>query len=104
MEIVRLEMKWKAAFVSAAALAVLAVGPGFQIVTVARASSECSASDRIDSSTAAAATKKMESAGFRQVRDLKKGCDNFWHGVAVKDGSETHVGLTPQGQVRSEGN
>ena len=39
----------------------------------------------------------MESAGFHQVRDLKKGCDNFWHGMAVKDGSQSHVALTPQG-------
>ena len=97
-------MKWRTAIFSAAMLGILAAGPGSRIVSVARASSECSASDKIDSSTAAAATKKMESAGFHQVRDLKKGCDNFWHGVALKDGSETHVGLTPQGQVRSEGN
>ena len=95
-------MKWKTAFVSAATLAVLAAGPGSQTVSLARAS-ECDAGDRIDASTAAAATKKMESAGFHQVRGLKKGCDNFWHGVAVKDGSETHVVLTPQGQVMREG-
>jgi hypothetical protein len=97
-------MKWKTAIFSAAALAILAAGPGSRIVNVARAASECTANDKIDGSTAATVTKKMESAGFLQVRDLKKGCDNFWHGVATKDGSETHVGLTPQGQVRSEGN
>lgn len=95
-------MKWKTAFISAAALAVVAAGPGYRTVNLARASG-CDAGDRIDASTAAATTKKMESAGFRQVRDLKKGCDNFWHGVALKDGSETHVLLTPQGQVTSEG-
>lgn len=97
-------MKRKTAFFSAALLAILAAGPGSRLVNAAHAASECTASDKIDGSTATAAAKKMESAGFRQVRDLKKGCDNFWHGVAVKDGSETHVGLTPQGEVRSEGN
>lgn len=95
-------MKWKTAFFSAAALIVLAAGPGAQSVSVARASG-CEASDRIDNSTAAAAKKKMESANFQQVRELKKGCDNFWHGIAVKDGSESHVVLTPQGQVTREG-
>ena len=96
----RLVMKWKTAFFSAAALIVVAAA-GPQTVSVARASG-C-ARDRIDSSTAAAAKKKMESASFHQVRDLKKGCDNFWHGMAVKDGSESHVVLTPQGQVMREG-
>jgi hypothetical protein len=95
-------MKWKTAFISAAALAIVAVGPGYRTVSLARASG-CDAGDRIDASTAAAAARKMESAGFRQVRDLKKGCDNFWHGVAQKDGSETHVLLTPQGQAMTEG-
>jgi hypothetical protein len=96
-------MTWKTAFFSAAALIVLAAGPGSQTVNPAHAS-ECDSGDRIDGSTAAEATKKIESAGFEQIRDLKKGCDNFWHGVAVKDGVESHVRLTPQGEVTREGN
>jgi hypothetical protein len=27
----------------------------------------------------------------------------FWHGMAAKDGSDSHVVLTPQGQVSREG-
>jgi len=41
--------------------------------------------------------------GLHQVRGLQKGCDNSWHGIAVKDGNESHVVLTPQGQVMREG-
>jgi hypothetical protein len=92
----------KMAFFSAAALIVFAAGPGPQTASVARAAG-CEAGDKIDSSTAAEARTKMESAGFHQVRDLQKGCDNFWHGIAVKDGNESHVVLTPQGQVMREG-
>ena len=64
----------------------------------------CQASDKIDASTAADAAKKIEAAGYTQVAELKKGCDDWWHGVAIRDGVATHVSLSPQGLVRSEGN
>jgi hypothetical protein len=63
----------------------------------------CSASDKIDGSTADSARRKMTAAGYRQVRDLKKGCDNYWHGKAVKDGGATNVVLSPRGDVMPEG-
>ena len=95
-------MQWKGAFFSAAALVIVAAAAVPQAVSVAR-DSGCEAGDKIDSSTADEARKKMERAGFQQVRDLKKGCDNFWHAIAVKDGRESHVVLTPQGEVMREG-
>jgi len=63
----------------------------------------CEASDRIDGSTAADARKKIDAAGYHHVTGLKKGCDNYWHGVAEKDGTTTHVSLSPQGVVVPEG-
>ena len=33
----------------------------------------------------------------------RKGCDNFWHGVAVKDGQQTRIVVSPEGEVRPEG-
>jgi hypothetical protein len=63
----------------------------------------CGASDKIDGSIAADAQRRMNAAGYQQVSELKKGCDNFWHGVAVKEGVPTHVSLSPAGLVRSEG-
>ena len=96
-------MLWKGALFSAAALFVLAAATGSEVASVARASG-CEVGDRIDGSTADAARKKIERAGFQQIRDIKKSCDNFWNVMAVKDGLESHVVLTPQGQVMREGN
>ena len=50
------------------------------------------------------ARKKIEAAGFQTIHDLSKGCDNFWHGQAAKDGKPVNVVLSPQGQVTIEGN
>lgn len=84
------------------ALAVITIGFGPQILREAHAS-ECAAVDKIDASTADMARKKMERAGFRQIHDLTKGCDNFWHGKATKDGAAVTIVLSPQGQVTTEG-
>lgn len=64
----------------------------------------CDVRDKIDGSIAADAQRKMNAAGYRQVSQLKKGCDSYWHGMAIKDGVATHVSLAPQGLVQSEGN
>lgn len=63
----------------------------------------CAADAKIDGSTADDARKKMNAAGYTQITDLKKGCDNFWHGRAIKDGAATGVLLAPDGRVQSEG-
>jgi hypothetical protein len=96
-------MTWKTTFFSAAVLMVLGAGSAAWTTSFAETSG-CAAGEKIDGSSAPEATRKIERAGFQQVRELKKGCDNFWHGVAVKDGGETHVVLTPQGQVMREEN
>ena len=48
-------------------------------------------------------TRDVE-ATVRQIHDLEKGCDNFWHGKADKDGTAVNVVLSPQGSVMVEGN
>ena len=55
------------------------------------------------SSTADTAKRKIEHAGFRNMRDLEKSCDNFGHGKAIKDDVEGFVVLSPQGDVMPEG-
>jgi hypothetical protein len=45
----------------------------------------------------------MEGASFSGVHGLTKGCDNVWHGLAMKDGASVHVAVQPQGQVMQEG-
>lgn len=94
-------MNWKNALLAAAVLAILAAAPRTGIVATAQAG--CEAGDRIDGSTMDGAKKRMESAGFRGVRELKKGCDNFWHAMATKDGTESRVLLTPKGDVTRDG-
>jgi hypothetical protein len=64
----------------------------------------CAAGARVDGSTAMSAKKKMHAAGFSHINGLKKGCDNYWHGKAVKDGVATRVVLPPDGSAMPEGN
>jgi peptidase YpeB-like protein len=63
----------------------------------------CDAGDKIDKTTVNDARQKIEAAGYRQVRQLTKGCDNFWHGSATKDGTMVYVVVSPQGKVMTEG-
>lgn len=66
---------------------------------------DCEAGVKIDGTTAEQTKKRIEAAGYTQVRDLKKGCDNFWHAIAVdKDGTSGYVMVSPQGQVVPESN
>jgi hypothetical protein len=69
-------------------------------ISVAQAA--CDPGTRVDGTTADTARKKIMSAGYRQVRDLRKGCDSVWHGIASKDGADTRVVLTPDGKVQIE--
>jgi hypothetical protein len=65
----------------------------------------CEAGAKIDGTTVAQAKKYLEAAGYTQVRDLTKACDNVWHATAVnKDGTAGNVLVTPQGEVMPEGN
>jgi hypothetical protein len=91
---VEMVMQWKAGVFALAAL-VMAAGPAW---------AACSPNDKIDGSTAADAKKAIEAAGYEQVRVEKKGCDNYWHGTARKDGAAVNVVLSPDGQVYLEGN
>jgi Peptidase propeptide and YPEB domain len=94
-------MRWMLSTLAvAAALTIFSAAPSAQIVGKVGG---CEPGDKIDASTAAQARKKIEAAGYRKVGDLKKGCDNSWHGTAEKDGSRIHVVLNPQGLVLPEG-
>ena len=87
-------MNWKSGVYALTAVMVLAAGPAW---------AGCSSSDRIDGSTADQAKHKMEAAGYSNVTGLQKGCDNYWHAVAMKDGASVGVVLSPAGEVMTEG-
>jgi hypothetical protein len=69
--------------------------------TAARAA--CDPGDRIDATTAQMAAKRAQSAGYSDVRMEHKGCDNVWHGFAMKDGAAGRVAVSPSGEVMPEG-
>jgi hypothetical protein len=94
-------MFWKTGLLAAVAVIALAAGPQGGVNT-ARAA--CDAGERIDGSTAASAKRAMEAKGYTQVRDLKKGCDNYWHAIATQGGATVRIVLSPQGDVVTEGN
>ncbi|HXP97491.1 MAG TPA: hypothetical protein VN809_12315 [Telmatospirillum sp.] len=95
-------MPFKSFGVLTATAILFAVGFGPLVARNAQAS-ECDASQKIDSSTANTARAKMKKAGFRQIHDLKKGCDSFWHAQATKDDAAVNIVLSPQGHVMTEG-
>lgn len=64
----------------------------------------CTEGEVIDNSTPEDARRKFEAAGYSNVVITSKGCDNFWHATAVKDGMPVNVVLAPDGRVVTEGN
>ncbi|MBR9970868.1 PepSY domain-containing protein [Magnetospirillum sulfuroxidans] len=93
------EQKWSRLSLVAVMLVLTAMG----FAPSAAQAAQCEPTDKIDGSTVDTARQKIEKGGYRQVRGLKKGCDNFWHGTAVKDGKTVNIVLSPQGIVMVEG-
>jgi hypothetical protein len=62
----------------------------------------CQFGEVIDGSTANDARMKIEGAGFTDVHNLKRSCDNFWHGRASFSGRAVNVVLSPSGKVMLE--
>jgi hypothetical protein len=91
----RIVMNWKSGVYALTAAIMLAAGPAW---------AGCSPSDRIDGTTADQARHRIEQAGYSQVTGLTKGCDNYWHGIAIKDGSSVGVVVSPTGEVMKDGN
>jgi hypothetical protein len=92
--------------IAIAALAVLALSAQAPVIGIAQAqqtANNCDPGDRLDGSTIPAARQKFEAAGYGQVHDLMKGCDNYWHAHAMKGGVAVNVVLSPDGNVMTEG-
>jgi hypothetical protein len=83
-------------------LKAFAVGVAAALLLGTAAYAECEPGARIDGTTAEQARQKMQKAGYTQVRDLKKGCDSVWHGIAMKGGVPVRVLVTPQNVVMEE--
>jgi hypothetical protein len=94
-------MSLKSGMVAVIALVGLAALAAPTVVPVAHAG--CMPGDRIDNTTAAEARHRIEAAGYDHVHDIFKGCDNYWHSTATKDGQTVFVGVSPQGEILHEG-
>jgi hypothetical protein len=102
MEVDMVENKIK----QAAFLFLLGLGAAAVTLTAtppAQAAGNCPAEDRIDGSTAEQAKRKFEKAGYSSVKELRKGCDNFWRAMAVKDGKPVRVVLSLTGEIMLDG-
>ena len=97
-------MQRKIGILTAAVLAAVAFGVGPQITGKALAQNNCEFGERLDGSTASDAARKFAAAGFPGVRNLRKGCDNYWHGIANRNGVEIGVVLSPEGTIMQETN
>ena len=63
----------------------------------------CESGVRVDKTTVEDTRKKLEKAGYKNIRNWRKGCDNTWHATAIKNGAPVSVALLPDGHVVKEG-
>ena len=87
-----------------AAIGTLVVsGPqnGFAPITPAHA--ECAPGTHIDKTTVEQIRDRLIKAGYKNPLHLRKGCDNSWHGTAMKDGQQINVAVTADGHIVQEG-
>jgi hypothetical protein len=59
----------------------------------------CAANTQLDRSTVEQARDRIAAAGYSEVDELKKGCDNYWHASAVRNGRQLLVLMSPDGQI-----
>ena len=86
-------------FLGAGAI-LLAVQPA---IRTNRAWAACDKEVKIDKTTVEETRKKLEQAGYRNLRNWRKGCDNSWHATGLRDGQPVSVALLPDGHIVKEG-
>jgi hypothetical protein len=75
--------------------------PGFQPIALAHA--ECDPGTHIDKTTVEQIRDRLIKAGYKNPLHLRKGCDNAWHGTALKSGTQVDVAVTADGHIVEEG-
>jgi hypothetical protein len=74
---------------------------GFHPIAAARA--ECVPGTHIDKTTVEQIRDRLIKGGYKNPLHLRKGCDNAWHGTAMKDGQQINVAVTTDGHIVQEG-
>jgi hypothetical protein len=79
----------------------MALAPqGSPLISVALAA--CDPGDSLDKTTADQIRDRLIKAGFKDPTHLRKGCDNSWHGIVLKDGLQINIAVTPDGHIVQE--
>ncbi len=85
---------------SLAALAMFAPRLAPQIVSPAWAA--CEPDEKLDKTTVDTTRQLLTKAGYKNIHDFRRGCDNTWHVKATKDNTEQNVVVLPDGTITTE--
>lgn len=96
-------MRHKLILSATIAVAALFVLPSQNIRFIAVAQAACDPGTRLDKTTIDEIRAKVIKAGYKKPAQLRKGCDNSWHGTALKAGQQINIAVTPDGHVVEEG-
>lgn len=83
--------------------ALMELAPNSVLMLVPPAWAACDASDKINKTTVEETRALLTKAGYKNVHNWRKGCDNTWHVTATQDGAEVTVAVLPDGHVVREG-
>lgn len=97
-------MRHKLVLLSAAiAVAGLLVLAPRSVPLISAAQAACDPGTRLDKTTVEQVRDRLIKAGYKNPLHLRKGCDNTWHGTAMKGGQQINVAVTADGHVVEEG-
>jgi hypothetical protein len=77
--------------------------PESPLSPIAPALAACDPGTHIDKTTVEQIRDKLIKAGYKNPLHLRKGCDNAWHGTAIRNGQQINVAVTPDGHIVQEG-
>ena len=96
-------MRHKLVLSATIAVAAFLALPPQKTSLIAVAQAACDPGTRIDKTTVEQIRDKLIKAGYKNPLHLRKGCDNSWHGTAVKDGQQINIAVTADGHIVQEG-
>jgi len=96
-------MRHKLILSATIAVAALLVLPSRTIPLIPVAQAACDPGTLLDKTTVDQIRDRLIKAGYKNPAKLRKGCDNAWHGTAIKDGQAINIAVTSDGRIVQEG-
>ena len=84
-----------------ASLGFIALASGSAVIAPAHAA--CVPGTRIDKTKVEDTRDKLIKAGYKNPLHLRKGCDNAWHGTAIRDKKQINIAVTADGHIVHDG-